>query len=117
MRKFIGGCLDGITLLNGNLETVVGALSEVQQSMAAVVEREKEAETEQRQILELQQMIKVARKEITTWHTRAQTEPGFMVPPPEEEKKNPALEKFLAEKAAQEELEAKMAVGVAGQDE
>jgi len=37
-----------------------------------------------------------------------------MVPPPEEEKKNPALEKFLAEKAAQEELEAKMAAGVAG---
>lgn len=48
MRKFIGGCLDGITLLNGNLETVVGALSEVQQSMAAVVVREKEAENEQR---------------------------------------------------------------------
>lgn len=29
LRKFIGGCLDGINLMNKNLETVVGAMSKV----------------------------------------------------------------------------------------
>ncbi len=84
MRKFIGGCLDSINLLNGNLEMVVGAMGEVANAEASVVERAKEAESEQRQTIELQQMVKTARKEITTWHTRAMTEPGFIAAPIEE---------------------------------
>jgi len=46
MRKFIGGCLDAINLMNKNLGTVVGAMSEVQKTMNVVIEREKEAENE-----------------------------------------------------------------------
>lgn len=65
MRKFIGGCLDNINLMNRNLETVMGAMSKVQKTMKAVIDREKEAESEQKMILELQIMIKNARKEIT----------------------------------------------------
>ena len=65
MRKFIGGCLDNINLMNRNLETVMGAMSKVQKTMKAVIDREKEAESEQKMLLELQIMIKNARKEIT----------------------------------------------------
>jgi len=51
--------------MNRNLETVMGAMSKVQKTMKAVIDREKEAESEQKMILELQIMIKNARKEIT----------------------------------------------------
>ena len=53
MRKFIGGCLDGINLMNKNLESVVGAMSTVEQTMQAVVDREKESDHQEREILEL----------------------------------------------------------------
>ena len=53
MRKFIGGCLDTINLMNRNLETVMGAMTTVQKTMKAVIDREKEAESEQKMILEL----------------------------------------------------------------
>jgi len=46
MRKFIGGCLDTINLMNRNLETVMGAMTTVQKTMKAVIDREKEAESE-----------------------------------------------------------------------
>lgn len=48
MRKFLGGSLDAINLMNKNLETVVGAMSEVAVTMNQVSEREKGAEMEQR---------------------------------------------------------------------
>jgi len=51
-------------------------------------------------------MVKVARKEVTTWHTRATTEPGFMPPPQVEEEVNPALKKFLEQKAIEDAAEA-----------
>ena len=43
----------------------MGAMSKVQKTMKVVIDREKEAESEQKMILELQIMIKNARKEIT----------------------------------------------------
>ena len=46
MRKFIGGCLDTINLMNANLETVVGAMGRVHETMDRVMEREREAETD-----------------------------------------------------------------------
>ena len=54
-------------------------------------------------------MVKVARKEVTTWHTRATTEPGFMPPPVVEEVVNPALQKFLEQKAIEDAKEAEKA--------
>jgi len=53
-------------------------------------------------------MLKNARKEITTWHTRCTTEPGFMPPPVlegEDDGVNPALKKFLEQQAADEAAE------------
>lgn len=44
MRKFIGGCLDGINLMNKNLETVVGAINEVKNTMNKVIVREQTAD-------------------------------------------------------------------------
>ena len=117
MRKFVGGCLDSINLLNGNLEMVVGAMSEVHNSMEMVIEREKIAELEQRQTLELQSMVKTARKEITTWYTRAQTEPGFIAPPIEESREAAALRKFQEQQAIELALEAKKEAALAAQQE
>ena len=54
-------------------------------------------------------MVKVARKEVTTWHTRATAEPGFMPPPVVEEVVNPALQKFLEQKAIEDAKEAEKA--------
>ena len=39
LRKFLGGCLDGINLMNKNLETVVGAMSKVTDTTRAIEER------------------------------------------------------------------------------
>ena len=124
MRKFLGGILDAINLNNKNLETVVGGINEAASSMDQVMERERLAEQEQRQMTELQAMVKNAKKEITMWHTRATTEPGFMAPPIEEDDGvNPALKKFLEQKAIEdakeaekerEEEEAKKAAAEAG---
>ena len=50
-------------------------------------------------------MVKAANKEITHWHTRATTEPGFMPPPVVEEEVNPHLKRYLEQKAAQEAAE------------
>ena len=51
-------------------------------------------------------MVKAARKEVNTWHTRCTTEPGFMPPPVVEEEVNPALKKFLEQKAIEDAAEA-----------
>ena len=85
--------------------------------MESVETREHNAEANYRQIQELEQMVKTANKEISTWHTRAQTEPGFMAPPVVEEELNPALKKFLEQKAAEEAKEAEMAAKAAAQQE
>ena len=107
MRKFLGGILDAINLMNKNLVTVVGGINEADKSMKSILEREKFAEQEQRQMTDLQSYIKTAKKEITVWHTRATTEPGFMAPPIEEEDDvNPALKKFLEQKAIEDAKEA-----------
>lgn len=39
LRKFIGGCLDGINLMNKNLETVVGAMGKVAETTKAIEDR------------------------------------------------------------------------------
>ena len=56
-------------------------------------------------MIELQSFVKVARKEITVWHTRATTEPGFMPPPVVEEVENVQLKAFMERKAAEEAAE------------
>ena len=80
-------------------------MSKVHESMQAIIEREKESEKDHRLMMELEQNVKASMKEITTWHTRATTEPGFMPPPVVEEEINPALKKFLEQKAAEEAAE------------
>lgn len=104
MRKFVGGCLDTINLMNQNLETVVGAMSMVRQSMLAVIEREKEAEKDHRLLIELEQNVKASSKEITSWFTRAMNEPGF-VPPVIEEETNYASKKLPEQRAGEEAAE------------
>ena len=58
-------------------------------------------------MIELQSYVKTAKKEISTMHTRATTEPGFMDPPPEPEPENLALKAFMEKKAAEEAAEKK----------
>ena len=121
MRKFLGGCLDNVNLNKKNLESVVGAMSKIEGTAESCFQREKEAEAEQRQVLDLQAMVKGALKEIDEWHIRATTVPGFMPPPVvEEDDVNPHLKKFLEQKAAEEaaeaEKEAKMAAMKGQQD-
>ena len=43
IRKFIGGCLENVTLNNNNLEAVVGGMNKIRQTMDAVVAREKDS--------------------------------------------------------------------------
>ena len=108
LRKFIGGCLDGINLMNKNLVTVVGAMSKVSETTKVIENRAQLTEQDSRLMMELQSYVKTARKEISVWHTRATTEPGFMPPPVvEEETENPHLKAFLEKKAAEEAAEKK----------
>ena len=107
LRKFIGGCLDGINLMNKNLVTVVGAMSKVSETTKVIENRAQLTEQDSRQMMELQSYVKTARKEISVWHTRATTEPGFMPPPVVEEPENLALKAFLEKKAAEEAAEKK----------
>ena len=44
MRKFIGGCLDGININYQNVEMVTGAMSKVKQNMKIICEREESCE-------------------------------------------------------------------------
>lgn len=73
-------------------------------------------------MVELQSYVKAAKKEITVWHTRATTEPGFMPPPVVIEVSNAdaALiahkDKMAAEEIAEAEKEKKMAA-MAAQEE
>ena len=107
LRKFIGGCLDGINLMNKNLETVVGAMSKVSETTKAIEDRSTQSDIDQRYMIELQSNVKQARKEITVWHTRCTTEPGFMPPPVVEEQENLHLKAFMEKKAAEEAAEKK----------
>ena len=77
LRKFVGGCLDGINLMNKNLVTVVGAMSKVTSTTKAIESRASLSEIDQRQMIELQSYVKTAKKEITAMYTRSTTEPGF----------------------------------------
>lgn len=108
IRKFVGGCLENVTLNNNNLEAVVGGMSTINHTMDAIVLREQDTEATYRQIHEIGNITKQAQKEITTWHTRATTEPGFMAPPPVEveEVVNPLLKAFLEKKAIEDAAEA-----------
>ena len=107
LRKFIGGCLDGINLQNKNLVTVVGAMSKISSTAKVIESRASMSETDQRQMIELQSYVKTAKKEISAMYVRATTEPGFMDPPPEPEYENLALKAFLEKKAAEEAAEKK----------
>ena len=64
------------------------------------------SDNEQRTMIELQSYVKAAKKEITVWHTRATTEPGFMPPPVVVDEGNVKLKEFLEKKAAEEAAEA-----------
>ena len=48
MRKFIGGCLENVTLNNNNLEAVVGAMTKVNSTMSSIETREQNAEANYR---------------------------------------------------------------------
>lgn len=95
IRKFLGGCLDNVNLINKNLEMVVGSMGNVSQAMEACIQREKSADSDSRMLMELQSAVKVSLKEITFWHTRATTEPGFMPEPVVEDEKDAKLRRFL----------------------
>ena len=83
LQKFIGGCLDSINLQYKNLETVVGSMSKVEGTTSAVATVQSSNENEIREMGEPQGALKIARKEVTGWHTRCTTEEGF-IPLPEE---------------------------------
>ena len=54
LRKFIGGCLDNINIMNKNLESVVGGMNKIEGVVKVCEIREKSIENETKDILELQ---------------------------------------------------------------
>lgn len=64
IRKFVGGCLENVTLNNNNLEAVVGGMTTIHETMDAIVVREKDSLDLQGQIHEIEIATRGALKEI-----------------------------------------------------
>jgi len=71
IRKFIGACLENVNCNSNNLEAVVGGMGDINMSNEAIIRAEGGLEKSARELQELETVVKVVHKEISTMHTRA----------------------------------------------
>ena len=103
MRKFLGGCIDKVEIYTKNLEMFVGFKMQLEQALVSLANREEISRQNQNDMAEMVNSVKIVEKDITVWHTRATTEPGFMPEPddPQEVERKKKVQEAIQRMEAQ----------------